>query len=165
MNTIERLLGRRSIRKFKGEPIDSTVLNNILEAGRLSPTATNSQPWHFVIIQDEKGKEACTFGGFNKFALDADVVVLGIYRRSEAIMEQYSFMDVTIALQSMVITAWMQGVGSCWIGAFDEPKLRKTLNLPDDAIVVGAITFGIPTEIPPSPKKKQASQVFHYGQW
>jgi len=68
-----------------------------------------------------------SFGGFNRFAIDASFVVVGLYKQSEAIMEKYSLMDVTIALQSMVVAAWVQGVGSCWMGAFDENNLKDTL--------------------------------------
>jgi nitroreductase len=74
-------------------------------------------------------------------------------------------MDVTIALQNMVITAKVQGVGSCWMGAFDEMKLRDTLNLPDDYITVGAVAFGIPDEQPKQPPKKQINEIFHFNKW
>ena len=165
MKDIEKLFTRRSIRKFKDEPVSEEIVNKILEAGRLSPSATNSQPWHFIIVRNDDGKDACTFGGFNKFALNSDFIVVGIYRKSEAMMEQYSLMDVTIALQSMVIAAWLQGIGSCWMGAFDVNKLSNTLNLPSDARIVGAIAFGKPDEVPVQPKKKQFSEIFHYDQW
>ena len=117
MNDVEKMLTRKSIRKYKKEAISEKVLRNILEAGRRSPSATNIQPWHFVVIRDQKAKEACSFGGFNRFTGDADFIVVGLYKPSEVIMEPYSLMDVTIALQNMVTAAWLQGVGSCWIGA------------------------------------------------
>ena len=165
MYFIEQMLTRRSIRKFKDEPVHEEVINNILEAGRLSPSATNSQPWYFVIARDQKEKEACTFRGFNGFAKDAQFVVVGFYKQSEAIMEKYSLMDVTIALQSMVVAAWVQGVGSCWMGAFDDKNLKDTLNLPDDSRVVGAIAFGIPDETPSQPNKKLLSEIAHFDKW
>jgi nitroreductase len=125
MNCIEQILSRRSIRKFKNESVSEEVFNNILEAGRRSPSATNMQPWHFVIARDQKAKEACSFGGFNRFTSNASFVVVGIYKQSEVIIEKLSLMDVTIALQNMVVAGWVQGVGSCWMGAFDE-KNSKT---------------------------------------
>jgi len=67
------------------------------------------------------------------------LVVVGLYKKSEAIIEKLSLMDVTIALQNMVVAAWVQGVGSCWMGAFDERELRDTLNLPVDARIVGTL--------------------------
>ena len=59
--------------------------------------------------------------------MDASFIVLGLYRPSEVIIEKLSLMDVTIALQNMVVAAWVQGVGSCWMGAFDEIKLKEKL--------------------------------------
>jgi nitroreductase len=165
MNSIEKMLTRRSIRKFKNEPVSEEVLNNILEAGRRSPSATNIQPWHFVIAGDQKAKEAFSFRGFNRFTRDATFVVLGLYKPSEVIIEKLSLMDVTIALQSMVIAAWIQGVGSCWMGAFDERKLRDTLNLPVDSRIVGAVAFGIPDENPVQPAKKPLNEIVHFDKW
>jgi nitroreductase len=165
MTCTEITLNRKSIRSFKDEPLGEQVLNNILEAGRLAPTATNQQPWHFIVARGEEQKEACTFGGFNRFAVAAPVVILGIYRQSEAIMEKHSMMDVTIALQNMVIAAWVQGVGSCWMGAFDASKLRDALNLPADATVVGAIALGVPDGQPRQPSKKPLSEIVRYDRW
>jgi len=165
MNCIEKVLNRRSIRRFKNEPVSEAVMNNILEAGRCAPSATNQQPWHFVVARDHDEKEACSFGGFNRFATDAPFVVVGLYRQSEAIIEKLSLMDVTIALQNMVVAAWVQGVGSCWMGAFDETKLRDTLNLPVDSRIVGAVAFGIPDETPSQPAKKPLSETVHFDKW
>jgi nitroreductase len=162
---IGKIVARRSIRRFKEEPISAEARQNILEAGRLAPSATNSQPWHFVLVRRQEAKEAFSFGRFNTFVRDADFIVLGIYRTSEMIMEKFSLMDVTIALQSMVIAACVQGVGSCWMGAFDEPKLRTTLDLPIDSKLVGAIAFGIPDENPTQPEKKPLSEIVHHDKW
>jgi nitroreductase len=81
------------------------------------------------------------------------------------IIEKLSLMDVTIALQNMVVAAWIQGVGSCWMGAFDERKLRDALALPADAQIVGAVAFGMPDENPSQPAKKPLSQIVHFDKW
>ena len=165
MECIEQILSRRSIRKFKNTPVSEEVLNNILEAGRRSPSATNIQPWHFVIARDQKAKEACSFERFNRFTIDASFVVVGLYKQSEIIIEKLSLMDVTIALQNMVVAACVQGVGSCWMGAFDERKLKDTLNLPADSRIVGAVAFGIPDENPNQPPKKPLTEIVHFNKW
>jgi nitroreductase len=165
MDCIDQVLNRRSIRRFKDEPVSEQVINRILEAGRRAPTATNQQPWHFVVARDYAEKEACTFGGFNRFATEAPFVVVGLYRKSEVIIEKLSLMDVTIALQNMVVAGWVQGVGSCWMGAFDESKLRGALNLPEDSRIVGAVAFGIPDENPGQPPKKPLSETVHFDRW
>ena len=165
MTCIDQILSRRSIRKFKNQSISEEVLNNILEAGRLAPSATNNQPWHFVIARGQKAKEAFSFGGFNKFTGDAAFIVLGLYKPSEVIIEKLSLMDVTIALQNMVVAAWVQGVGSCWMGAFDENKLKDTLNLPTDSRIVGAIAFGVPDSNTAQPPKKPLNEIVHFDKW
>jgi nitroreductase len=165
MTCIDQILSRRSIRRFKKRSISEDVLNNILEAGRCAPSATNNQPWHFVIARDQEAKEAFSFGGFNKFTRDASFIVLGLYKQSEVIIEKISLMDVTIALQNMVIAAWVQGVGSCWMGAFDEITLNNTLNLPADSRIAGAVAFGIPDENPRQPAKKPINEIFHFDKW
>jgi len=165
MTCIDKVLNRRSIRKFKNEPVSEEVIDKILEAGRRAPSATNQQPWHFVVASNRAEKEACTFRGFNSFATEAAFVVVGLYRKSEAVIEKLSLMDVTIALQNMVVAAWVQGVGSCWMGAFDEGKLRDTLNLPEDARIVGAVAFGIPAEEPRQPTKKPLGDIVHFDEW
>ena len=165
MKCVEQILSRRSIRKFKNEPVSKEVLNNILEAGRRSPSAINIQPWHFVVVRGQKAKEVCSFGGFNSFATDASFVVVGLYKPSEVIIEKLTLMDVTIALQNMVVAAWIQGVGSCWMGAFDERKLKETLNLPADSRIVGLVAFGIPDENPVQPTKKPLNEIVHFDKW
>ena len=77
MSCIEKVLARRSVRKFTDAPVDKKVFNNILEAGRLAPSATNNQPWHFVVVRDNKGKEACDFQGFHKWVNGASFVLVG----------------------------------------------------------------------------------------
>ena len=165
MNCVEKMLSRRSIRKYKDESISDDALRNILEAGRLAPSAVNSQPWHFLVLRDQEAKEACSLGGYNKFTGEADFVIVGLYKPSEAMMERLSLMDVTIALQNMVVAAWMQGVGSCWIGAWDDRKLKDTLNLPDDSRIVGLVTFGIPDDKPAQPSKKALNAIIHFDKW
>ena len=165
MDCVEDILSRRSIRKFKDEAVSEEIIKNILEAGRLAPTATNQQPWYFVVAQNQQEKEAFIFSGFNRFVTGADFIILGVYKKSEVVIEKLSLMDVTIALQNMVIAATVQGVGSCWMGAFDEKKLRDILNLPDDCITVGAVAFGLPDEQPKQPPKKPINEIVHFNKW
>ena len=97
--------------------------------------------------------------------MESSFVVVGFYRKSEVIIEKLSLMDVTIALQNMVVAGWVQGVASCWMGAFDEVKMKNRLNLPSDAQIVGAIAFGIPEQVPKPPPKKQLNQIVHFDTW
>ena len=86
MSCIKQILSRRSIRKYKNNLVSEEVINNILEAGRQSPSATNNQPWHFVIAKTEEAKEACDFQRFNQFVKKAAFVIIGFYKQSEVIL-------------------------------------------------------------------------------
>jgi len=165
MNGIEKMLTRKSIRKYKKESIPENVLKNILEAGRRAPSAVNAQPWPFVVVRAQGAKEACSFGGYNGFTREADFIVVGLYKPSEVMIEKLTLMDVTIALQNMVTAAWLQGVGSCWIGAWNDAKLRDALKLPSDSKIVGLVTFGIPDENPTLPPKKSLNEIVHFDKW
>ena len=165
MNSVEKINTRRSIRKYKDEPVPEEVMHSILEAGRLSPSAVNRQPWHFVVVKDQKIKEAIYHERYSRFIKDADFTVVGLYLPSEALTEKLSLVDVTIALQSMVIAAWMQDIGSCWIGGFNEEKLKKTLNLPEESKIVCLVSFGVPDEEPAQRPKKSMNEIIHYDKW
>jgi len=165
MNNVENMFTRRSIRKYKNESVPEEVLHNILEAGRLSPSAVNRQPWHFIVVKDQTVKEAIFHERYSRFIKEADFTVVGLYLPSEALTEKLSLIDVTIALQSMVIAAWTQGVGSCWIGGFNEEKLKETLNLPDESKIVCLVSFGMPDEEPDQRPKKSMKEIIHYNKW
>ena len=165
MNNVENMFTRRSIRKYTNEPVPEEVLHNILEAGRLSPSAVNRQPWHFIVVKNQTVKKAISHERYSRFIKEADFTVVGLYLPSEALTEKLSLIDVTIALQSMVIAAWTQGVGSCWIGGFNEEKLKETLNLPDESKIVCLVSFGIPDEEPDQRPKKSMEEIIHYNNW
>ena len=165
MNCVEKMYTRRSIRKYKDEPVPEDVINSILEAGRLSPSAVNRQPWHFVVVKDQKIKEEIYHERYSPFIKTADFTVVGLYLPSEALTEKLSLIDVTIALQSMVTAAWMHDIGSCWIGGFNEEKIKKTLNLPEEAKIVCLVSFGIPDEEPTQRPKKAMNEIIHYNTW
>ena len=165
MSCVKQLLNRRSVRKYRKEPIPEDVKNNILEAGRLAPSATNVQPWHFIVTTSQEGKDACSFGNFNRWTSEADFIVVGVYRKNNPMMDNYAKMDVTIALQNMVIAGWLQGVGSCWIGAWNDANLRQVLEIPANCVIVGIIPFGYPDELPIAPSKKPVDQIIHKEKW
>jgi len=164
MSYVEKIFSRRSIRKYKNEPISDDVMHNILEAGRLSPSGGNKQPWHFIVVKDQKSKEAISHK-YSKFIEESDFTVVGLYLPSESFNDRLSLIDVTIALQSMVIAAQLQDVGSCWIGAFKEDDVKKVLNLPEEAKVVCLVSFGIPDESPAQRPKKAFNEIIHFEKW
>jgi nitroreductase len=137
------VLSRRSIRAYAKKRIPTSVLNNILEAGRQAPSAGNRQPWHFIVVTDEETKQTLSWGRVNWFIKDAPLAILGCANTDTG---NWSIKDTAIALQNMVIAAWAMGVGSCWLGAFKEGEVKQILNIPENWKVVALITFGYPAE-------------------
>jgi len=162
---IDLILERRSIRRYRGEAIPEEVLMKILEAGRRSPSAANRQPWHFVVVTDEGLKAKLASGRYNRFIREAAAVIVGVALPYDSVSRRWAVVDVTIAMQSMVLAAWVQGVGSCWIGDFREGEVKRLLGIPDEARVIALLTLGIPAETPPLRPKRRLEEIVHHNQW
>jgi nitroreductase len=152
---------RYSVRKYADKPIEEEKLNLILEAARLAPSASNSQPWHFYVVKDKEKINALsqkmplgTNLVLNSFIAQAPVVIVAtagpgsLLTRiaSYIVNKKWYYIDVAIALEHMVLTAWELGIGSCWIGWFDEKKIKKLLDIPKEEEVIDMLTLGYPKE-------------------
>ncbi|MDP8232262.1 MAG: nitroreductase family protein [Candidatus Zophobacter franzmannii] len=145
---------RHSVRNFIDKPIPQDVLNDILEAGRSAPSAQNRQEWRFLVIQDKKRIESLSInsgliGLSNMYIRKAPLIIVACAETKKSIKlnkQEYYLVDVAIAFQQMMLTAWSYGVGSCWLGAYSEEKVKKHLNLPKSFRVVGMSPFGYPAE-------------------
>ncbi|MCW3998203.1 MAG: nitroreductase family protein [Candidatus Bathyarchaeota archaeon] len=162
MSLTDRILNRRSIRHYKKKEIPEEVLNQIFEAGRNAPSAANMQPIHFIILKNNEVKKKLS-SIFSRFLKDAPVVIVGCANVKAILTGKWAVVDTTIAMQNMAIAAWALGVGSCWIGSFNENKVKKTLNIPDNWKVVALITLGYPAEQPKQRKKKPLEKMFSYN--
>ncbi len=162
---IEKILNRRSIRKYKKEKVPEDIKNKILEAGRQAPSASNRQPWHFILVEDQATKEKLSKGKWSGFVKDSSFVVIGISLPLDEGGRKWGVVDVTIALQNMVLAAEVQGVGSCWIGDFKEEELKSELGIPEAAKVVALIPFGLPDEKPGPRTKKLLNEILHINRW
>ena len=156
MDTIEAISSRRSIRRYRRDPIPEKDLVAILEAGRQAPSARNRQPWHFVAVTDRatrlKLAGAC-MGQLWLAAAPVMVVAVGFPR----IDRGWYVVDVSIALQNMVLAATALGYGTCWIGAFQEGLVKRIAGIPDEARVIALCPVGVAAEHPgPRPRKELA---------
>jgi nitroreductase len=161
MSIIESILSRKSIRKYEKKEIPKEVLNQIFEAGRNAPSAANKQPIHFIVLRDHELKKQLTTI-FSRFLKDSPVVIVGCADVKSLLTGRWAVVDTTIAMQNMVIAAWSLGIGSCWIGAFNEKKVKETLKIPDRWKVVALITLGYPAKQPKQREKKSLEKMFSY---
>ncbi len=119
-------------------------MKRILEAGRLSPSAVNHQPWHFIVVTDPEKRNGLTDGPYAKFLTEPPVVIVGLADKVKS--PKWHVVDTTIALQTMVLAATAEGLGTCWIGSFYEDRVRKLLNVPDNFAIVAMLSVGYPRE-------------------
>lgn len=158
---LEIIYRRRSIRKYEKRPVPEDALRAVLEAGRLAPSARNLQPWHFIVVKDPEIKRKLVFSSWNNFIEEAPVVIVGCGEADK----KWAVVDVAIALENMVIAAESLGLGSCWIGYFDEGEVKKVLKIPDRLKVVAMITLGYPAERPSPPPKKKLEDIVHFDEF
>jgi nitroreductase len=165
MSCIDLILKRRSIRRYSSEPVSQNVKSKILEAGRQAPSAVNSQPWHFIVVDDPVlKKRLASMGRFRSFIKDCSFVVVGLYNTRNLMAKRWGQVDTVIALQSMVLAAQVQGVGSCWIGDLSG-DIKGLLGVPRGVEIVALVSFGIPAKEPSEKSKKKAEKIFHYNGW
>ena len=161
MEVFECIRRRRTIREYKSDPIPEDVLEKILQAGRWSPSSSNSQPWHFVVVQDpstlsELGRIA-TQGSFISDAPLAIVIVMENAPRPQ--------LDAGRAIQQMELVAWSEGLGTCFVGVRIEEQqiaVKELLNIPSDLELITIMPYGYrPTSIDRTgtPRKDLADMV------
>jgi len=160
MSLIDLILTRRSIRRYENKDLPDEVLQQILEAGRQAPSAANRQPIRFVVVKDNSLLKSLCDTLITRFVKSAPVAIVGCADIKSLLTGKWAVVDTAIAMQTMVIAAWSLGIGSCWIGACDEGKVKELLKIPDKWKVVGLVTFGYPAEQPKPKKKKPFEEIF-----
>lgn len=163
MSLIETVLSRRSIRHYQEKEIPEEVVNQILEAGRQAPSAANRQPIRFIVIKDPQILKNLCNNLFTRFVKTAPLVIVGSADVKSLLTGKWAVIDAAIAMQNMVIAAWALGVGSCWIGACNEEKVKEMLKIPDDWKFVALVTFGYPAEDPKKRSKKKFEELFSFN--
>src|SRR5512136_206606 len=163
MTPIDPILNRRSIRRYETKDIPEEVLRQILEAGRQAPSAANRQPIRFVIVKDHDILKSLCDTLITRFVKYAPAAIVGCADVKSLLTGKWAVVDATIAMQNMVIAAWTLGVGSCWIGACNEEKIKELLRIPDKWKIVALITFGYPAERPKPRKKKPFEELSSFN--
>ena len=120
-------------------------LTKILEAGRLAPTARNSQPWHFVVVTDPEKRKVLSHGRYAKFLTNTPVVIVALGDK-EASADWYA-VDVSLAIENMVLVAQAEGLGTCCVGSFDEAEVRQTVKAPDNYEAIVMLAVGYPKKV------------------
>ena len=150
------IAGRRTIRRFKPEPVTRELLERLVDVGRLAPSAANLQPLEFIVV-DETGLKAEVFpclkwaayiapaGGPGPGEEPAAYIVTLANTKVREKMFEY---DIGAAMENMLLAALAEGVGSCWLLSIDRDKLRAVLSVPEDYRVDSVLALGYPAEEP-----------------
>jgi len=169
MEFAELIKKRYSVRAYKPDPVEEEKLRQVLEAARLAPTATNRQPFQIIVIRTA-GREADLRRVYGRdWFVQAPLVICacGIpaqnWVRSDG--KNYNDVDVTIAMDHLILAAANLGLGTCWIGAFDPAAAREVLGLPEGVEPVAFTPLGYPADRPRSKKRKALSELVRYERW
>ncbi len=156
MAILDVIRQRRSVRHFLDRPVEREKIMMCLEAARLAPSACNSQPWKFVVVDDKQLKDRlcrAAFSGIylmNSFCKEAPVIVVVVSERAKFLAmigglfrgTKYYLIDIGIAGEHFVLQAEELGLGTCWIGWFNERAVKSILNIPQHKKIDILIALG-----------------------
>ena len=169
-----RLITRRqSVRKYADRQVPEELLEHLVEAVRLSPSASNSQPWRLILVTEPALKDRvarATFSrlvSFNRFAVQAPVLAVLVVEKAKVITQiggrlkdrDFPLIDIGIAAAHFCLQATDLGLGTCMLGWFDEPRIREMLHIPADRRIGLVITLGYAAEAQIRPKQRKSASL------
>lgn len=173
MDAIECIKTRRSIRKYKDKPVEWEKIVTILDSGRLTPSAGNLLNMKFVLVREEANRRKLAEAAFKQMWMakaPVHIVVCAEPEKAEAFYGTrgktlYTTQNCAAATENMLIAANALGLGSCWVGAFDEDLIRRIVNLPEQAIAHAIVTIGYADETPPMPPRMIFREFIYLEVW
>ncbi|HKL20800.1 MAG TPA: nitroreductase family protein [Tichowtungia sp.] len=162
---------RVSIRSYTKRPVSKKMLQQVLEAGRLAPTACNYQPFQFVVVKDPENLAALAEGYPAPWFAEAPVVIAvcvqpsSAWKRKKHDDKNYADVDGAIAADHMTLAAQELGIGTCWVGAFDPKTVRSVLKLPRNVVPLVLLTLGHPNEKGRPKDRKPLDELVSYETW
>lgn len=173
MGVFEVIQKRRSIRRYQNQSVEKEKIAMVLEAGRLGPSANNTQPCHLIVVTDSKRRESLRSSYNRDWFLKAPVIIVVCVNPKESWHrkdgEEYWKVDAAITMQNMVLTATELQLGTCWVTDFErngEKEMKKALNIPKDIKVVAMTPLGYPDEeIGPATNRKPLAAIVHNEIW
>jgi nitroreductase len=131
-----------AVRDYKDQPVPDDLVHLIMEAGRLTASSMNGQPWHFVLVrQRERLRELGALVRTGPYIAGAAFAIVVGYESAS----RFGVSDASRAIQSMILTAWSEGVGSNWTGFNNLEEVRRWCSLPDSYTVLAVLPFGYPS--------------------
>lgn len=150
MDVEEAMRSRRAVRSYKDEDIPKEKIEEIMDAVRMAPSASNRQDWRFVFVTEEKKKEELfEKANVQNFVKNAPIIVAGLTTEPDYEMTcgvKVGAVDLSIALDHLTLKAAEEGLGTCWVATFDQEKTKEILEIPQEYKIIELVTLGYPTE-------------------
>ena len=159
MEVFEAVRTVLAIREYQDKPVPPETVRRIVEAGRLTGSSMNRQPWHFIVVQNRDSlRQLGALAKTGPYIAQAALAIVVVVQRTP-----FSVSDGSRAIQSMMLTAWSEGVGSNWVGFLGLTEVKPLLGIPDDLDALAIIPFGFPARPAGKGKKnrKPLSEVTH----
>ncbi len=148
-----------AVRAYQDKPVPPDLVRRIVEAARLTGSSINGQPWHFVVIENRDTlRQLGALVRTGPYIAQAPLAIAVVMEKS-----RYAVSDASRAIQSMILTAWSEGVGSNWTGFMGLDEVKPLLGIPNELDVLAVVPFGYPAKAIGQGKKKRKplSQVAH----
>jgi nitroreductase len=161
MEVFEAVRTALAVRNYEDKPVPPDIIRRIVEAGWLTGSSMNGQPWHFIVVEDRDTlNQLGALARSGPYIAQAALAVVVVIEKT-----RFAVSDGSRAIQSMILTAWSEGVGSNWVGFQGLSEVNSLLSIPDDLDVLAIIPFGYPAQNVGKGKKKRKpfSQVVHRG--
>lgn len=176
-NFKDLLLKRQSDRKYSSKKVEEEKILSCLEAGRLSPSACNSQPWSFVVIDQEpvlqQAQKRIATMGMNRFVKQVPVLIAIVLEKPNFTAsigsvikdKEYPLLDIGIASNNICMQATELGLGSCILGWFDEKGLKQLLDVPESKRIPLIIALGYPTTVTRKKIRKPMKEIIYFNSY
>jgi nitroreductase len=167
---IEEIVARRSIRDYSPQPVEKEKIERILEAGRLAPTARNQQDWRILIVSEQQLKDRLVdeASPHQLFLKQAPLILAACALNPDYVMRcghPAFLIDLAIVLEHIALQAVREGLGTCWIGSFDEGKAKSVLQVPAPVRIVELMSLGYPSRVPDARERKPVPVLYAREKW
>lgn len=173
MDLYEALAGRRSIRRYREDPVPDEALLRVLNAARIAPSWENRQCWRFIVLRERivKEKLAASLPERNpcrRAIADAPVVIVlcadpAASGRPDG--KDYYLLDAGLAMQQLMLAAHAEGLGTCWVAWFAEAAAREACEVPEPYRIVALTPLGVPARMPSPRPRKEMSEIVFLEKW
>lgn len=168
MDVFEAIQTRCSVREYQDRPVEEEKLRRVLDAGRQAPSARNRQEWKFIVVRDPDVRAQIVSAAGQDWMASAPVIlaVVGLTGDTMFCEVPTDPVDCAIAIDHMTLAATAEGLGTCWVGHFDQAECRNILGVPDDCTIIELLPMGYPAGGPRMKKpRKDFDEVVCFDGW